>query len=243
MIGFLKRKIMKIRRLIVLVFTALTFFGSTLEALPRQNASEYKNSTPKTLIEGMPNEPLDLGFDQKFCRAFYEKNEKIDIYFTVRITMLRNRYTNIFQTDDLNMGLRLEIGPDGELNAFVRSPDGYGPEKVIGVLSYGFIKANSVTKIHISVHSNTLSVNIGDGPDKVQKGNFQPSCNRVLIGGGYDGTRTTIGDVRAIVGIQNSDQVTTFGLPIRVRDITRILFLLLLFALACDNRKNLFVRS
>jgi hypothetical protein len=164
------------------------------------------------------------------------------IDLTVLARSLDGRYTNIFQTDDLNMGFRLEINPDGKLSAVVQSPDG-GPEKFIGVMADGTIKANKLSKVSVSVQSKILGLNVDDGPSAFLEGNFSPTCKRVLIGGGYDSTRSTIGDVRASVRSEEFVYVTTFGLPMKVRDVSRLFFTFFLFAFVWEFRKKLFVVS
>lgn len=229
------------RRSVLVVLILLAFFVSILEPIASTNVSETIYKSMKSPLEGIADESLDLGSDQKFCRAFYDSNVKMDIDFTVNATILSKRYSNIFQTDDLNMGFRIEISPDGKLNAFVQSPDGGGPEKVLSVLANETIKDKISTKINISMYLNTLAVKINDGPIASQEGNFRPTCNHVLIGGGYDNTRTTIGDVRAVVRIQDSKLITTFGLSMRTRGIARILFTIFIICLAWEYRKKLFV--
>ena len=231
---------MNIRRSVLLVFSILTFFLSILEAVPQENISEYVNKTLKSPNNEMIYEPLDLGADQKFCRAFDNTNGRIDIDFTVNVTTLSNRYTNIFQTDNLNKGLRLEISPEGILNAFVSSPEGAAPDKVIGVLSNGAIKTKTLTKVRFSIYLKTVELSIEGGPVVTQEANFSPSCNRVLIGGGYDNSRSTIGNVQATVNIRDLKYKTTFGFPMQVRTIARIIFTLLLVAVLWEFRKKIF---
>ena len=232
---------MNMRRYVLLVLTVLAFFVSILEALPQIDISEYVNKTLKSPSGKMMYEPLDLGADPKFCRAFDDTKESVEIDFIVNVTTLSNRYTNIFQTDDLNKGLRLEISPEGKLNAFVASPDGAAPDKVIGVLSNGVIKPSTKTEIRVSVYSNTVGLSINGGPVAAQEANFLPTCNRVLIGGGYDSSRSAIGNVQATVNVQDSKYKTTFGLPMQVRTIARIIFTLLLVAVLWEFRKKIFV--
>lgn len=228
------------RRVALFVLTMLAFFVSILEVTtPITSTSENTYKSKKSSFEGILDEPLDLGTNQTFCEAFNNRNVKMDINFTVNATTLSNQWTNIFQTDDLNSGFRIEISSDGIVSVLVQSPDG-GFEKFLGVQANGVVKAKTLTKIQISVYSNTLSVKIDDGVDAYVQGDFRPTCNRVLIGGGYDSTRTTIGDVQAVVRIRTLKFVTTFGMPVKTREMARIIFTLLLVALACEYRKTLF---
>ena len=228
------------RRVALLVLTAFAFFVSILEPIERiASVSENTYKSKKSSLEGIADEPLDLGPNQNFCEAFYNRNVKMNIDFTVDVTTLSNRWTNIFQTDDLNSGLRIEIGPDGVVGAVVQSPDG-GSVEFLGVQAKGVVKTQTLTKIAISVYPNNLTVKIDDGEDTYLEGNFQPSCNRVLIGGGFDSTRTTIGDVQATVRIETEELVTTFGMPMKTRTIARVVFTLLMVALAYEYRKELF---
>jgi|694.fasta_scaffold12953_5 hypothetical protein len=229
------------RRVVLIVLTLLAFFVSILEPVPRTSGSEKVYKSLKSAFEGIPDAPLDLGPDQNFCSAFYDDYIRIDIDFSVTIAKIEKRFTNIFQTDDLNAGLRVEISPDGKVTAFAASPDGGGPERVLSVLADGVLKAKVLTKISMSVYSNVLTLQIDEGLIASQEGDFRPTCNHVLIGGGYDNTRTTIGDVRATVRLQDSKLVTTFGLPMGARDIARILFTLFMICLIWEYRKKIFI--
>lgn len=231
------------RRVSLFVLTILAFFVSILELNTSttsilENTYKSKNSS----VDRIPDEPLDLGTNQNFCEAFYNRNVKMNIDFTVNATTLSNRWTNIFQTDDFNSGFRIEISSDGIVGAIVRSPDGEF-EDYLGVQANGLVKAKTLTKINISVSSNILTVKIDDGVEAYLQGDFRPACNNVLIGGGFDSTRTTIGDVQAVVRIQALKLVTTFGMPVKAREITRIIFTLLMVGLACEYRKKLFKYS
>lgn len=227
------------RRFVLVGLTLIAFFISILEPVPRSNGIRNSYSSVRSSFEGIPDVPLDLGANQEFCKAFYDINVKMDMEFTVIATKLSKRNTNIFQTDDLNTGLRIEISPDGKLNAFVQSPDGGGPEKVLSVLAYDVVRVNKLAKINVSVHSGSLSLQIDDGPVASQEGNFRPTCNHVLIGGGYDSSRSTIGGVQAVVQIQDLKLGTTFGMPMRIRDVARILFTILILSLTWEYRREL----
>jgi hypothetical protein len=227
------------RRSVLCFLTVLAFFVSILEPVPEIIWSDVEYTFLSSSSEGTMDKPLDLGSSQKFCRAFYESNQRIDIDFSVIATTLENRYTNIFQTDNVNMGLRLEINSEGELSALVHSPDG-GSEKLIGVVANGVIRPNVLTRIHVSVSQDSLEVNIDDGPVALLEGNLMPTCRRVLIGGGFDSSRTTDGEVRAKIHFGQIEFVTTFGLPMRARDTARILLTLLVIALVLEYRQKLF---
>ena len=229
-----------IRRGTLIALSVLAFFVSILEPIAPISISENTYRSNKSSFEGIPDAPLDLGSKQQFCEAFYLNNVQMSIAFKLFVKTLSKRNTNIFQTDDLNKGFRIEISPEGKLNAFIQSPDGYGPEKVLSVLANDVVKANTFEKVNITVRSKVVTVQINDGVVVAQEGNFQPTCNHVLIGGGYDSTRTTIGEVQAVVRIQIAKPVLTFGLPMKARGIARIAFTLLLLVLAWEFRKKLF---
>ena len=232
-----------IRRVTLTILSVLAFFVSILEPLTPTSISENTYRSNKSSFEGIPDAPLDLGSQKQFCEAFSDSNVQMSIAFKVFIKTLSKRNTNIFQTDDLNRGFRIEISPEGKLNAFIQSPDGNGPEKVLSVLANAVIKAKTFERVNITVGANVVTVQINDGVVVAQEGNFQPTCNHVLIGGGYDSTRTTIGEVQAAVRIQTTKPVLTFGLPVKTRSIGRIAFTLLLVILAWEFRKKLFVSN
>jgi hypothetical protein len=228
-----------IRRVALIVLTMLAFFVSILEMTPTKVISENTQKYKKPSLEGISDVPLDLGANQNFCEAFYNSRVKMDIDFIVNATTLSNRWSNIFQTDDVNSGFRIEISSDGVLSAVVQSPDG-GSEQLLGVVANGVVKAKTLTKINISVYSNTITVKIDDGEEAYLAANFRPTCNRVLIGGGFDDTRTTIGDVQAVVRLQTLGFETTFGMPVKTREIARVIFTLLMVGIAFEYRKKLF---
>lgn len=230
-------------RFSLMVLTLLAFFVSILEPLAPTSISENTYSSNKSSFEGIPDEPLDLGSKQQFCEAFYGGNSQMSIAFKVFLKTLSRRNTNIFQTDDLNTGFRIEISPEGKLNAFIQSPDGNGPEKVLSVLANDVIRAKTFERITISAGSNVVTVQINDGVAVAQEGNFRPTCNHVLIGGGYDSTRTAIGEVQAVIRIQTTKSVVTFGLPMKIRDVARIAFTFLLIGLAWEYRKKFFISN
>lgn len=221
------------------MLTTVAFFGSILEPLPPTFVLEDTYTFKKSSLQGIPDEPLDLGYEQQFCEAFQNLNTKMDIEFSVNIRTLSNRFTNIFQTDDYNSGFRIEINSDGILAALVHSPN-VGSEQLLGAAANGVVKAKTLTKVYISVYPNTLSVKIDNGEYVSVMGDFRPTCNRVLIGGGFDRTRTTFGEVQAVIQIQKLKSVLPFGLPERAKDISRITFTLLLICVVWDYRKSLY---
>ena len=172
-----------IRRVTLIVLSLLAFFVAILEPLAPTSISENNYKSKKSSFEGIPDEPLDLGSNQQFCEAFYDSNVQMSIEFEVFLTTLRKRYTNIFQTDDLNSGFRIEVSPDGKLTAFIQSPDGNGPEKVLSVLAGDVIKVKTLTRVKITAYSNVVTVQLNDGAVVTQEGDFRPTCNHVLIGG------------------------------------------------------------
>ena len=232
------RKDRQLKKIVITVLTVLAFFVSILDRDRDVKENIYKPST--YLFKEIDGKPLDLGSDQKFCKAFVDPNVKMDIHFTVTAKGLAERYTNIFQTDDLNKGLRIEINPTGILAVHVQKSfelGNYG-----SVVANEIIKAKTLTRINISVYLNTLTVQINDGLIASNNvADLRPTCDRVLIGGGYDSTRTTLGKVRAKVRIYTLESVTTFGLPMRTRGIARILFIVFTVGFAWQYRKKLFV--
>lgn len=232
--------VVTVRRVVLIVLTMVAFFGSILEPLEPRFVLEDTYTFKKSSLQGIPNEPLDLGLEQQFCEAFQNLNTKMDIEFSVNIRTLSNRFTNIFQTDDYNSGFRIEINSDGILAALVHSPN-VGTDQLVGAAANGVVKAKTLTKVYISVYSNTLSSKIDDGEYVSVMGDFRPTCNRVLIGGGFDSTRTTLGEVQAVFQIQKLKTVLTFGLAERVRDVSRIIFTFLLVCVVWDYRKSLYV--
>jgi hypothetical protein len=230
-----------IRRFVLAVVTVAAFFVSILEPIPRLFEDNYQSQ--KSPFTGLADEPLNLGSNRKFCEAFYDGKANMEIDFVVTPISLKDRYTNIFQTDDLNRGLRIEISPEGLLTAFVHSPEGITSEKVVGIVAADSIRSKTTNSVFVSVQKETLKIQVNDGPVNTQEGNFQPTCNRVLIGGGYDNSRSTIGLVQATVRVQSSDFDLTFGLPKEIRTVGRIIFTLLLLALVWEFRKKIFLAT
>ena len=221
------------KRLVILIVGSLSFLGAILE--PEMRISEqapisYKSQ--KSPLDGMPAEPLDLGMDTSFCRAFEDKNVTIEIHFDVYVEHRNGRYTNVFQTDDVNKGMRIEINSKGATGIIVGNTSGSGENSnFVGIEAKGLVPGNKWTRINVLIAKSRIQIGIDQEELVALDGSFEPSCEHVLIGGGFDVTRTTIGQVRMEAIITKSTETLTFGLPVSVSRVARVLFTLMLLYL------------
>lgn len=228
------------KRLVILIVGSLSFLGAILE--PEMRISEvapisYKST--KSPFNGMPADPLDLGKNASFCRAFEDKNVTMEIHFDVYVAHQNGRYTNIFQTDDVNKGMRIEISSKGATGIVVRDASGSGGNSdFLAIEAKGLVPGNKWTRINVSIAKSRIQIGIDQEELVALDGSFEPSCERVLIGGGFDLTRTTIGQVRMEAIITTTKETLTFGLPMSVRGVARVLFTLMLLCLIVQHRKK-----
>jgi len=134
-------------------------------------------------IDGKSN---DLGEESRICNILEKKHGEVRISILVTPNALRN-WQNIFQTSDVNAGIRLEIDENGLSGVIVSEGT---PDQLLGASSPSLLTIGKQSSISIIIaHDSgiTISVN-GEGVSGVT-GVVKPKCDRLRIGVGFDDTR------------------------------------------------------
>jgi hypothetical protein len=230
MVSFLRARFGSIRILLTIMI-CVSFLGSILEPVDR---IESLVETSYTSL----GTPLELGKIPALCEAFQRKNIEVRLIFKVKASSIEGRYTNIFQSDDLNSGFRIEIDQEGDPGLVINTSETSNSEFTV-LMPRGVVLENQETEIEVMIfYGSKIQMTIGKEEPKVVEGIFRPSCNRVQIGGGYDSTRSTIGIVQARIFIAATRVTANFGIPLSARKASRSLFTILLVALYLSNRKK-----
>ncbi len=148
---------------------------------------------PRSVDLKSPGGPVQFGSYENFCLVL-----RLNGILRIQILALylpQPRFQNLFQTSDLNHGIRVEVNPKGELSIAI------GGAVTSGFFSteLGTIQGGSKftltlelmkTRIRFSLDSNRYT-NWRKTPV------LAPQCNKFTIGGGFDQTRDSFGAVRA----------------------------------------------
>ena len=138
-------------------------------------------------------EGVKINAVEPLCSALINGNE-INIHISGNITELYS-YQNLFQTSDLNAGIRLEINDAGEAGLLIGSNgvDGFSLVLVPGKFEVGkfdvSIRIRDGKKVMIAFQNKKT--------EKVISG-LKPKCDNVVIGYGYDSSRVIKGEVQFI---------------------------------------------
>lgn len=129
----------------------------------------------------------------KIRRVHYELLSKVSLY---------KDYQDLFQTDELNFGMRVEISKIGELSLQSMGADGSHVGVVLGTVSSGrpfkvAIQANSTSDVRGRLDS---------GSWRSMPFNVLPSCRRFAVGTGFDVDRSVVGSVSLSIQISEVDE-------------------------------------
>ena len=136
---------------------------------------------------------------QVICEAM-NLGDVIKIKISGNLTELYN-YQNLFQTSDLNTGIRFEIDGLGQGGLLISSStaDGFSglpiPEK--------FVAGPFEISIRIKDGSTVLVSFMNQKSEKVFTG-LKPKCDNVIVGYGYDSTRVIKGEIQFVATILDS---------------------------------------
>ena len=139
------------------------------------------------------NEGSKVLNSQALCQAINEGDE-INFKISGNLTELYN-YQNLFQTSDLNAGIRFEIDGLGQGGLLIGSSaaDGYSglsiPEK--------FVAGTFDISIRIKDGSTVLVSFLNQSTEKVFTG-LKPVCDNFIVGYGYDSSRVIKGEIQFI---------------------------------------------
>jgi hypothetical protein len=128
-------------------------------------------------------------------------------------------YQNLLQTDDLNNGLRLEMSPDFNIGLII----GNATDADFSIIDFGQIKdINRELVFSIFLQGEDVLVEINGLKSSVRLPT-RAACANLLVGQGYDASRTYAGKI--VVSFE-----TTFDAPVLNRENSREL---ILFVQAC----------
>ena len=157
------------------------------------NLLPTKQESVKMIERQVRNEGVKVLNGQALCQAV---NDGGEIVFKIsgNLTELYN-YQNLFQTSDLNAGIRFEIDGLGQGGLLIGSSaaDGYSglsiPEK--------FVAGTFDISIRIKDGSTVLVSFLNQSTEKVFTG-LKPVCDNFIVGYGYDSSRVIKGEIQFI---------------------------------------------
>lgn len=141
------------------------------------------------------NEVKELGSNEKLCETLHAPEGALKISLAIVPRELRN-YQNVFQTSNLNSGLRLEIDEGGTTALVLGEPN--SSAIVANGLATRLVPLKE-TKIEMEVSQKYgSSINIPEEHLPVIRtsyGKLLPACDNVRVGIGFDDTRKFSGTV------------------------------------------------
>ena len=148
---------------------------------------------------------LPLGFYPEICRVLDEKWGSIEGETEGVIHHLKG-YQNLFQTDDGNLGIRLEVTPSGEVALVVSSPLKTEVGKLAFIGAAGSIKEGIKFQIYFKItFDGVLIIKLDNQQAQYVHSNINPTCRNVKLGVGFDVTRKTLGTTKTtITGISRT---------------------------------------
>jgi hypothetical protein len=168
-----------------LLSTVVLLLPISFNQLPTTQVSTKKFEVSTT------NVGVKVADGEKFCRAL-EEGDEIAFKISGTLSDLYN-YQNLFQTSDLNAGIRFEINELGEGGLLIGSsaPDGYS-----GLLIPGkFVAGKFDLLIRIKDGSKVFVSFLNKETEKVFEG-LKPTCDNFVVGYGYDSVRVIKGNVQ-----------------------------------------------
>jgi hypothetical protein len=130
------------------------------------------------------------GFSE-LCARWRMDDAKVTISGEVKLTSI-GTYQNVFQTDNLNDGLRLEISPTREVAL------------VVGTLNSGDYTAIQLERINaftqsfefaVILHRDQIVIDI-NGVLVTERLATRAACSNFLVGQGYDNSRKILGNTQ-----------------------------------------------
>jgi len=130
---------------------------------------------------------------ERLCDAL-EKGDQINFKISGNLTELYN-YQNLFQTSDLNAGIRFEIDGSGQGALLVGSSaaDGYS----VLLIPRKFVAGTFDISIRIKDGSRVMVSFLNQNTEKVLTG-LKPICDNLIVGYGYDSSRVIKGEIQFI---------------------------------------------
>lgn len=135
----------------------------------------------------------ELASRPALCESLKQNNGESRFEIRFRPKELRN-YQNVFQTSDGNVGVRLEIDEIGTIGLIVASSTGSFMTAVS--TARAVVGKWTVARVQLKA-SGEVRLSVDDASTVQARGMPMPSCDRILLGAGFDGTRKFSGEVSA----------------------------------------------
>ena len=157
-------------------------------------------TTQRTLLTGATNDSIiPLGSHPEICRVLDQVWGSIEGETEGTIQTLKG-YQNLFQTDDGNLGIRLEVSQSGVAALVVSSPPETSFEKFVYVVASGLIEEGKKFHLYFRVSfDGGLTLKLDSQPAQTVYSNINPTCQNVQLGVGYDISRKTIGTTKTTI--------------------------------------------
>jgi hypothetical protein len=168
-----------------LLSTLVLLLPITFNQLPTTQVST------KDIDVSTNNAGIKVADGEQLCQAL-EEGDEITFKISGTLSELYN-YQDLFQTSDLNAGIRFEINGLGEGGLLIGSnaPDGYSGLSVPGK----FVVGKFDILIGIKDGSKVSVTFLNEETEKVFEG-LRPTCDNFVIGYGYDSGRVIKGEVQ-----------------------------------------------
>lgn len=184
---------------------------------PRITHAEYKTSVAST------GRPIHLVDGSQICNAWRSLGGTLLISGSASIKNT-GTYQNLFQTDDLNNGLRLELSPDFNLGLVV----GNAADSDISVVDFGKIRDISRNlDFKIQLRNEAIKAEI-NGTNSLVQMPTRATCANLLVGQGYDESRLYGGEI--VVSF-----TSTFEAPPLIRERYGAFILIMQISLALSS--------
>ena len=176
-------------------------------------------STPTTILNfEATDEVVDAGPKHEICSRLNQKNGSVLIYLEVKPNTFSN-WQNIFQTADVNSGVRLEVNSLGEFGVLVRDTRDE-QESFVGVSSSLRLIKHQTNKIEVLFsETGEILLRLNGMIGGTLTADTAPRCDNFRLGVGFDDSRTFDGEVSMLITSQGRPNLTLFGLPILLRTV------------------------
>ena len=142
---------------------------------------------------------LPLGFYPEICRVLYEEWGSIEGETEGVILNLKG-YQNLFQTDDGNLGIRLEVSQNGEAALVVSSPLKTEVGNLAFIRASGSIEEGKKFHLYFQItFDGTLTIKLDNQRAQYVYSNINPTCSNVQLGVGFDISRKAMGTTKTTI--------------------------------------------
>ena len=176
-----------------------------------------KNSKQIIIDSALSASVVDYSQQHTICDVLSQENGKIEIAFTAKQYEI-GTYQDFFQTDDLNLGIRIEREPSGTVSLIIAQIDGTFVGTGVALDSRQlalFGKATIKSTGEYSLVVNGVS-------NKGRAAIFRPSCDHLLVGQGFNSERRWKGESKVQVSSGHESKMPKISLVLLMLLIARI---------------------